>query len=126
MRIFKTKVFAKFAKIEKIDDSKLCEAIDRAEKGLIDADLGGNVIKQRVSREGQGRSKGFRTLIAFRLKKRAIFIFGFAKNEKDNIDDNELDTIKEIASMWINLDEKMIKLALKEGKLEEVKYEKKN
>lgn len=56
MRIFKTKWFARYARRERIEDRSLREAIRRAEQGLVDADLGGNVIKQRVAREGQGRS----------------------------------------------------------------------
>jgi hypothetical protein len=60
MRIFKTKEFTRFARRERIADEALCDAIERAESGLIDADLGGNLIKQRVARPGQGRSGGHR------------------------------------------------------------------
>ena len=63
MRIFKTKAFDKFAQKNHIDDGELFEAVMRAEQGLIDADLGGNIIKQRIAREGQGRSGGFRSFI---------------------------------------------------------------
>lgn len=69
LRIFKTKPFSRFAKRERITDAMLYEAVERAEKGILDADLGGNIIKQRVAREGQGRSKGYRVLIAVRIKK---------------------------------------------------------
>lgn len=126
LQIFKLKVFAKFAKRELINDDVLCEAVERAEKGLIDASLGGCVIKQRVGREGQGRSKGHRVLIAVRLKKRYVFMDGFAKSEKENINDDELDAIKTYGLSWLNADENSIKSALKDGKLLEVKYEKKN
>jgi len=68
LRIFKTKSFVRFARRERISDASLCEAIRRAERGLIDADLGGGVIKQRVARAGQGRSGGFRVLIAYRAE----------------------------------------------------------
>lgn len=78
MRIFKTRWMARFARKAGIDDALLVEAIDRAERGLIDADLGGGVIKQRVGRSGQGRSGGYRTLIAFRFGDLAFFIYGFA------------------------------------------------
>lgn len=125
MRIFKTKVFARYAKRERINDSMLCGAVERAEKGVIDADLGGCIIKQRIGREGQSRSKGYRVLIAVRLKKRYIFMDGFAKNEKDNIDSDELYALKKYGSAWLNADEKIIELSLEEGKLLEVKYERK-
>ncbi len=125
MRIFKTKIFAKFANKERISDSALCEAVDRAEDGLIDADLGGCIIKQRIGRKGQGRSSGYRVLIAVRLKKRYVFMDGFAKNEKDNISDDELMVMKKYGSAWLNADETIIFSALKMDKLIEVKYEKK-
>jgi len=64
---------------------------------LIDADLGGGVIKQRVAREGQGKSGGFRTMILFKLGSRAFFVHGFAKNEQDNLDDAELAALKKLA-----------------------------
>jgi hypothetical protein len=126
LRIFKTKVFSKFAKKEQISDTALIEAVERAEKGLIDADLGGHIIKQRIRREGQGRSSGYRVLIAVRLKKRYVFITGFAKNEKDNLSDDELETAKDIASGWLNADANQIKFSLMEGELKEIKHEKKS
>lgn len=90
MRVFKTRDFARFARKEGIDDERLCEAIERAERGLIDADLGGGVIKQRVARPGKGRSGGYRTLIAYRNEARAVFVYGFAKSAKDNVSPAEL------------------------------------
>lgn len=118
MRVFKTKWFARFAKRENIDDACLYKAIERAEQGLIDADLGGCVFKQRIARKGQGRSGGYCTLIAYKSQKRAIFLYGFAKNERDNIDSNELLTLKDIAASWLKATEK-------DGLLQEVKYGKK-
>lgn len=126
MRIFKTKLFSRFAKRERITDAMLYEAVERAEKGILDADLGGNIIKQRVAREGQGRSKGYRVLIAARIKKRYVFMYGFAKNEKSNIENDEFDALKTYGAAWLNADEKIIKISLKEGKLEEIDYESKN
>ena len=108
MRIFKTKPFSRFAKRERITDAMLYEAVERAEKGILDADLGGNIIKQRVARKGQGRSKGYRVLIAVRIKKRYVCMHGFAKNEKSNIEDDELDTLKTYGAAWLNADEKII------------------
>jgi hypothetical protein len=58
LRVYKTRLFAKFARRERIADPALTEAIERAGRGLIDADLGGGVVKQRVARAGQGRSGG--------------------------------------------------------------------
>ena len=89
MRNFKNAWFHRFARKERIEDSALQEAIERAEKGLIDADLGGSVIKQRVARPGQGKSGGFRTVILYRYGERAFFVYGFAKSDLDNITADE-------------------------------------
>jgi hypothetical protein len=80
VRIFKTKWVARFVRRERIDDASLKDAIERAERGIIDADLGGGLIKQRVARPGRGRSGGFRMIVAFRIEDRAFFLYGFAKN----------------------------------------------
>lgn len=126
MRIFTTKVFSKFAKKENISDISLMEAVERAEKGLIDADLGGHIIKQRIKRDGQGRSSGYRVLVAARLKKRYVFLIGFAKNEKDNLSNDELETAKDIAYGWLNANTNQINSSLTEGELKEIKHEKKS
>src|ERR1700678_2411253 len=101
MRAFKTKWFARFARQELIADTNLWEAIERAERGLVDADLGGGLIKQRVPRHGKGRSGGYRVIVAYRAKNRAVFLLGFAKNEQDNIDANQLTTARKVAESWL-------------------------
>ncbi len=120
MRIFKTKVFARFARRERISDTDLREAIERAERGLVDADLGGGVIKQRVARPGQGRSGGFRVLLAYQAKTRSVFLFGFAKSARGNVDDDELVTAQEIARVWLEADGKALERALAEGIIQEI------
>ena len=83
MRLFKLKAFARFQRREGIADTVLSKAMVSVEKGIIDADLGGGLIKQRVARPGQGKRGGFRTIIAYRRGNRAIFLFGFAKSERE-------------------------------------------
>jgi hypothetical protein len=122
-RLFKTRWFARFAKREGIADARLREAASRAESGLVDADLGGGVIKQRVARAGKGRSGGYRVVIAFRTAHRSVFLFGFAKNERENIDAGELASLKEIAAIWLKADAAKIEMAIAEGVLVEVKDE---
>ncbi len=97
MRIFKTKWFAKYARREAIEDVSLHDAIKRAEEGNVAADLGGGIIKQRVARQGQGRSGGYRVLIAYRVADRSVFIYGFAKSERDNIEEDQLASFRDIA-----------------------------
>lgn len=123
MRIFKTKSFVRYAKKSGINDKALCDAIKRIERGIVDADLGGGIIKQRIPRDGQGRSSGFRTLIAVKTRDRAFFLYGFAKNEQDNIDDAELESLKEMALAWFSMSNDKIKRSLEEGLLQEVNYE---
>lgn len=112
MRIFKNKRFSRFARQEDISDRDLCEAIERAERGLIDADLGGSVIKQRIPRPNEGRSGGFRSLVAFRAGERAFFVYGFAKNERDNITPAELKALRELAQQYFGLTDEQIQAAI--------------
>ena len=72
MRVLKTRGFERFAKSEGITDVQLVAAIKAAERGLIDADLGGGIIKLRIARPGKGKSGGFRTLIAYKVKARCV------------------------------------------------------
>ncbi|MGV2388440.1 MAG UNVERIFIED_CONTAM: type II toxin-antitoxin system RelE/ParE family toxin [Microcystis novacekii LVE1205-3] len=89
MRIFKNKWFTKFAKKENISDAKLWETIEDVESGRIDADYGGGVIKQRLSRTNEGKSSGYRSIILYRRNDKAFFVYGFAKSERENIDKDE-------------------------------------
>lgn len=125
MRIFKTKTLARFTRQHGIDDASLVVAVENAMRGLVDADLGGHIIKQRVARPGQGKRGGFRMLVGIRPD-RAIFLFGFAKNERENIDDDQFRTLRDIVASWFAADETKISQALKVGLLIEVQYGSKN
>lgn len=120
MRIFKNKSFARFARKARIADSALCEAIGNAERGLIDADLGGGVIKQRIARQGKGKSGGFRTIILFRAGARAFFVHGFAKQDQDNIRDDELAAFKMLAAELAAYDDAALAKAIEAGVFSEV------
>jgi hypothetical protein len=119
LRIFKTKALARFARQNRIPDASLVAAVERATRGLIDADLGGRIIKQRVARAGEGKRGGFRLLIGFGSE-RSVFLFGFAKNERENIDDAELTTLREIAASFLTASDAKLEQALKDGTLTEV------
>jgi hypothetical protein len=120
MRIYKNVWFAKFARKEKIDNSSLCDAIRRAEKGLIDADLGGGLLKQRVAREGAGKSGGYRTLIFFRSGERAFFAFGFAKSDKANLNIEELAEFRKAAKEYLAFSQHQIDRLVQIERLTEV------
>jgi hypothetical protein len=120
VRVFKNKAFARFARKARITDAVLCAAIADASRGLIDADLGGGVLKQRIARQGGGKSGGFRTIILFRIKERAFFVHGFAKNERDNIRDDELAAFKLLAAEMLAYDDDALAKAIGNGTLTEV------
>jgi hypothetical protein len=94
--------------------------VSRASSGLIDADLGGGVIKQRVARQGQGRSGGYRTVIAFRSGDRSIFMYGFAKNSKANLSDVELEVYRRLATVFLEADAAIVQRLIAAGDLKEV------
>ena len=120
MPIYKLKSFARFARSENIADDKLAEAVLRAARGLVDADLGGGLIKQRVARQGQGRRGGYRVMIAFRAGDFAVFLFGFAKSAEDNLDDRQVNVPRGVAASWLSADAATIKKAVEQGELAEV------
>ena len=121
MQTFKTKAFARFATREGIGDSALCEAVLRASRGLVDADLGGGVIKQRIARKGGGRSGGFRTIVLFRRGKLAFFVYGFAKSGRENLRRDELETFRLLADEYLELDRTALSAAHAAGAIVEVK-----
>lgn len=123
MRVFKIRWFVRFARSERIDDESLSEAIRRAARGLIDADLGGGLIKQRVARRGRGRSGGYRMIIAYRVKERAVFLYAFAKNERENIEPDELEDLRLVARGWLEATWERIETALKDGAIQEVQHD---
>lgn len=122
MRTFKTRWFTRFARREGIADRSLLEAIERAERGQIDVDLGGGLIKQRIARQGQGRSGGYRTLVAYRTKDRAVFLYGFAKNVQDDIGTREVLSLRHIAQKMLASDEAKIQEDIEVGNLQEINY----
>src|ERR1700730_16104080 len=99
---------------------RLCEAIARAEGGLVDAELGGHLIKQRVARSGGGRSGGYRTVIAYRAAQRSVFLYAYAKSERDNIRGRELDDLKKLARHYLGFSDGQLAMALEQTELREV------
>ena len=120
MRIFKNAWFARFARNQRIDDAALCEAIERAEQGLVDADLGSGVIKQRVARPGQGKSGGYRTIILYRREGRAFFIYGFAKSQQENISSEEAAAFKQAAQHILSMSDEHLVAMIEKGQFSEV------
>ena len=120
MRVFKTKWFSRFARKEDISDFVLLEAIERLQNGIVDADLGGGLVKQRLARTGEGKSGGFRTIIAYKSGNCAFFIYGFAKNERDNIDAKDLKYLKSTAAELLSRLEREIEVLKNDNELMEI------
>jgi hypothetical protein len=125
MRIFKTRTFQRWATRAGLTDEALADAVSEMERGLIDADLGGNLYKKRVALPGRGKSGSTRTLVATRFEGRLFFLYGFEKNERENISSKEEDALKLAGSALLGLDAKGLARTLEAGTLLEVKHEKK-
>ena len=125
IRIFKNKWFFRFARKESIEDADLCAAISNIEEGLIDADLGSGVQKQRIARAKEGKSGGYRSIILFRSGDKAFFVYGFAKSKRDNINKVELAGFKALADELLDYDEAMLTKSLTNGAIVEVKCDEK-
>ena len=121
MQTFKTKAFSRFAARAKLDDAALCEAVERAGAGLVDADLGGGAIKQRIARMGGGRSSGFRTIVLLRRGELALFVYGFAKSDRENLRPDELMAFRMLADEYLGLDRAALGVAQAAGAIVEVK-----
>ena len=115
-----TRWFARFARKERLTDAVVRDIVKRAERGQIDADLGGGVIKQRVARPGQGRSGGYRMIVLYRSGTRAIFAFGYAKNRKEDLEPDELEAYRELAKAYLTLAERAIDRYVADGILTEM------
>ena len=119
-RAFKTKSFAKWMRKTELKDQDLLFAVTEMEAGLIDADLGGNVFKKRVALPGMGKRAGARKLVAGKFSRKWFFLFGFAKNEKDNINDDELIHLQGAAHRLLSLTDQDIEEAILAGELKEL------
>ncbi len=120
MAIYKTRWFDRWARKEGLTTPSLCAAVREMARGLIDADLGGGLVKKRIGRPGQGKSGGYRTLVATNKGKRWVFVFGFPKNERSNIDQDEVDALKKLAAHLLSLTTQAIVMAQGAGELMEV------
>lgn len=103
-------------------DGALAKAVRDAEAGLIDADLGGGLIKQRVARPRQGKRGGYRTVIAYRRGDRAVFLYGFAKSARANIADDELEALRRRGAGLLNAADEGLEAMVALDELTEVDY----
>lgn len=101
-------------------DAALCAAVEEMSSGLIDADLGGGVVKKRVAIPGRGKRGGARTLLATNKASRWFFMFGFEKNERDNVDARELEALQTLAKNYLALTASQLNEAVTTKVFEEI------
>ena len=123
-RILKTRTFNRWLRKTLLTDAALLKAIDEMEQGLVDADLGGNLYKKRVALPGRGKSGSTRTLIATNRQNRWFFMFGFERNDKENITQAELAYLQEVAQIFLGYSNDELQLAIDKGEFLEVYYDK--
>lgn len=119
MIIYKTRWFDRWAH-KQLDDLSLCNAVSEMIAGLYEADLGGGLLKKRIARPGKGKSSGFRTFIATNRGNRWIFVYGFPKNERSNIDKNEAEALKKLATELLSITSEALKIAKDDNELMEI------
>ena len=122
-RIFKTRHFDRWMRKTELTDKVLCAAVREMSQGLIDADLGHGLVKKRVGLAGRGKRSGARTLVATNKNSRWFFVFGFEKNERSNIDGDELDVFQELAAQLLARTEGELEIAVADGALKEICHE---
>jgi hypothetical protein len=120
MKQLMTRHFSKWAKKQDISIRELSKALDEIKNGQFEADLGGHILKKRIRFQGKGKSKSGRTIICYRKDDKAIFIHGFAKNEKSNLSPKELKAFKELSKILLGLSIEQINIAVKNGDFIEV------
>lgn len=120
MAIYKTRWFDRWARKQGLTVSSLCAAVQEMMDGLFDAELGGGLFKKRIARAGQGKSGGFRTLVATNKGSRWVFVYGFSKNERGNIDRDEEEALKKLAAHLLSLTAQAVTKARQAGELIEV------
>jgi len=124
-RLFKTKTFNRWSSAA-VTDQALGKAVTEMKQGLVNASLGGNVFKKRIAIAGHGKRGSARTLIATRMQDRWFFVFGFNKNERDNISGDELKYLQQLARDLLSLNDQQLEIAVNAGELLEVNYESTN
>ena len=123
MQILKTRLFDKWARKERLSDALLKNAITEMESGIIDTAIGAGIYKKRIPLIGRGKRGGARCIIAYKTHSKAFFIFGYAKNARENITQEERRIIKSLADEVLNYTPEQLKILVKDKKLIEVNHD---
>lgn len=122
-RVFRTRHFSRWMRKTELFDPALRAAVSEMERGLIDAHLGGGIVKKRVALPGRGKSGGARTLVATNKGNRWFFVFGFEKNQRPNVTAKELEALQKIAADLLRLTPVALDVLVESGELQEIPYE---
>jgi len=120
MRLFKTRRFAKWARKEGVSDLALRRLVSELESGLLGVSLGGPLFKKRLPLRSHGKSRGARTILAYKIREKAFFIFGFNKSVSSNISQEELSALKKLAKQLCEYTECELSDALDARDIEEI------
>lgn len=119
-RVFKTRYFNRWMRKTTLTDAALCEAVSEMKRGLVDADLGGGVVKKRVPLPQRGKSDSTRTLVATNKDNRWFFVFGFEKNDRANVSAKELEALQAIAADLLKLSSTEFDAHIEDDALQEI------
>ncbi len=125
-RVFKTRHFKRWMRKTELTDAALCTAVLEMAEGLIDAELGGGVVKKRIGTAGRGKRGGARTLIATNKGSRWFFVYGFEKSDRANISGDELEALQALASDLLDLSGKELSQAVEDTTLQEICHDTKD
>lgn len=120
-KYLENKSIPKMAEKMRISDELLVGAVKEMQQGLINADLGSGVVKKRIAREGSGKRSGYRTLIATNRGSKWFFVYGFSKNERENLDTKELGVLKELADYLLYLSQEELINSIRNKAITEIK-----
>ena len=122
--ILKIRSFSKWASKIGLTDALLTNAVREMKCGLPDANLGGGIVKKRIALPGRGKRSSTRTLLATNFRSLWFFVFGFEKNEVENVSEKELAALKMLADDLLGMSAADIQVAISKGSLVEVDDEK--
>ncbi len=117
MKILSTKWFKKWYQKVNLSNQDLIKAINNLENRLSSANLGNYLFKIRVKRQDSGKSAGFRTIVIYQKNDKAIFIYGFGKNEKSNFTKSEFQYFKRLAYDFSVLKNEQLEQLVKQKRL---------
>jgi len=120
MRVFKTRAFQRWMNKQPLTNEALRAAITEIDNGLVEANLGGFLYKKRLALPGRGKRGSVRSLLAVKRADKAFFLYGFEKNQRDNLEVNELKAYRLIAAILAGYTDSELEERLRDRSLIEI------